>query len=368
MLTCYAVVIPGLESVAADELGALNVHEIQQHEGGVHFRTTPDGLMRVNLRARTLTRVLLRLKQFRVLSFPELFNKSLRIAWQDYVRVDGEIHIQVSSHRSRLLHTGRIEQTVRDAIAQRLARSSVVATARPGLNIHVRFVQDVCQISLDTSGERLDRRGYRLHAGPAPMRETMAAALLQWMAWQADEPLLVPMCGAGTLAIEAALSAAHIAPGLQHHFPFVGWPGFPERRWRRIYDKAQAMRRVPDTCIMASDIRAGYVEQARQNIAAAGVPALIRLEQCDFFTLRDVEAQGLIVLNPPYGRRIGAATGVLYRRIGEHLRRYFPAWRCMVLVPDQQSRQQLGLPVRRSLKIRHGGTWITALDTGPGKG
>ncbi len=368
MLTCYAVVIPGLEPIAAAELAALNVHDIEADEGGVHFQTSPDGLMRVNLRARTLTRILLRLKQFKALSFPELFNKSAGIAWQDFIRADGELHVQARSHHSKLIHSGRIEQTVRAAIVQRLKRYPPAATASSTLGVHVRFDHDVCQLSLDTSGERLDRRGYRVAAGPAPMRETMAAALLQWMGWQADQVLMVPMCGSGTLAIEAALSVAHIAPGLQHCFPLVGWPGFSERRWRRVYDKAQAMRRDVDVRIALSDIQPEYAAQARRNIAAAGIADMLQPEVHDFFALRPVTEHGLIMLNPPYGRRIGHAPGDVYRRIGEHLKRHFATWRCMVLAPDQASRQQLGLSVRRHLKIRHGGKWIVALDVSPGKG
>jgi len=367
VLNCYAVVIPGLESIAAAELAALNMHNIEVGEGGVHFHTSPDGLMRVNLRARTLTRVLLRLKRFRALSFPELFNKSTTIAWQHYVHSDSALRIRVSSHRSKLMHSGRIEQTVHEAIAKRLERYPPVAADGPVLDVHVRFDHDVCQFSLDTSGERLDRRGYRLDSGPAPLRETMAAALLQWMDWQVDEVLMVPMCGSGTLAIEAALSAARIPAGWQHHFPFVGWPGFPERRWRRICDKARAMRRNVDAHIALSDNQAEYVAQARRNIAKAGVAGMLQPEIHDFFTLRPVADHGLVMLNPPYGRRIGHATGELYHRIGIHLQRYFPAWRCMVLVPDQACRKRLGLSVQRSLNIRHGGNWIVALDVSPVK-
>ncbi len=373
-LFCYAVVVPGLESIAAEELSALSAHEVNPDAGGVHFTSSMDGLFRISLRSRCCTRILLRLAEFKALSFPELYNKAGRVPWQRYVNSEAEIEMRAACHGSRLLHSGRVEQAVLDAIRDRCQRNGATdSMLRPDLTaaeetfrmqILVRLDKDICTLSLDCSGERLDRRGYRLASGKAPLRETIAASILHWMDWKTDEVLMTPMCGSGTFAIEAAWMARQRAAGLNHGFPFMHWPSFKQKRWQRAKDKAVAMQTRTEIRIFATELDARIIKQARENAEQAGVGDVIRIEQLDVRKLRvpeNISGPGLIVCNPPYGDRIKGNVTALYKDIGHLFRSYFSGWRIAVIVPDQSCEKVLGLPVRRRLKIKHGGKWVHVL-------
>jgi len=365
-LACYAVVAPGLEAIAADELQELAAHDIEAGEGGVSFRTTMDGLFRINLRSRVCTRILIRLASFRSLSFPELYNRSKKVAWEHYLGADTSVSVRASCSHSKLMHSGRAEMAVADAIGDRLGFTAQNAANEQ--QVLLRIDNNQCTISLDTSGDRLDRRGYRMHSGKAPVRETIAAAILRWMAWQPDEPLLSPMCGSGTFAIEAAWIAEKRASGLEHAFPFIHWPSLKEKRWQRALDKARSMKSAPLASIMASDLDAGILKQAQDNAAQAGVADLVAFQRLDVRKMRQSEqiaAPGLIVCNPPYGDRVKGDSKAIYASLGDVFRQHFSGWRIAVMVPDQTCEKALGLKVRGRLKIKHGGKWVHVLKVTP---
>lgn len=364
-LNCFAVTLPGLEKIVAEELGLLPVDEIKVDDGGVRFQTTMDGLFRVNLRLRCATRVLIRLAEFRTHSFPELYNKAKKIQWERYISATTRLDVRASCHGTKLLHTGRVELAVTDAIRNKhaLPESALKASEMLPQAVLVRMDDDICSISIDTSGERLDRRGYRRHSGKAPLRETIAAAILNWSNWQEGETLLLPMCGSGTFAVEAEWMATHRAPGLDHAFPFKQWPGFKEKRWLRVYAKAEAMRRDATVKILASDLDREILEQARKN---AKVASASRIQ----FAVQDVlkltppagVESGLMICNPPYGDRIKGDIKSIYRQLGELYKTSFEGWRMVVIVPDQGCENELNLPVKRRLKIKHGGKWVHILQ------
>ncbi len=361
-LNCYAVVVPGLEAVAADELTELAAHDVTVEEAGVSFSTTMDGLFRINLRSRICTRILIRLASFRAMSFPELYNKSKKVAWEQYIGSHTAVSVRVSCSHSKLMHSGRAELALSDAIGDQLGFEAKDAAHEQ--QILLRIDNNRCTISLDTSGERLDRRGYRLHSGKAPVRETIAAGLLRWMDWQADEPLCVPMCGSGTFAIEAAWMAQKYASGLQHDFPFMHWPSLKEKRWQRALDKTRAMGSDQPVCIMASELDAGILKQAKENAAQAGVEDMIDFTQMDVRKLTRPEcasAAGLIICNPPYGDRVKTDVKPLYASLGDVFKQHFSGWRMVVMVPDPLCEKALGLKVRGRLKIKHGGKWVHVL-------
>ncbi len=371
-LSCYAVVVPGLETMAGDELNELAAHDVKVEEGGVSFTTTMDGLFRINLRSRIVTRVLIRLTSFRAMSFPELYNKSRKVAWEHYIGSQISVSVRASCKASKLMHSGRAEQAVSDAVRDRLGMQPQ-KDAAGAIDAHnmdneqqilLRIENNQCTISLDTSGERLDRRGYRLHSGKAPVRETIAAAMLRWMEWGIDEPLLSPMCGSGTFAIEAAWMAEKRAPGLNHAFPFIHWPIFKQKRWHRAVDKARAMQFSSPARIIASELDAGILKQARENAALAGVGDVISFEQLDVCRLtvpENISAPGLIVCNPPYGDRVKVDVKSLYKTLGAVFSQQFPGWRMAVMVPDQICENALGLKVKERFKIKHGGRWVHVL-------
>lgn len=357
----YAITPPGLEAIAATELAGLAAHDIVPEKGGVAFRGSQELMARVNLRARSLTRVLMRLDSFKALSFPELYNKCRRLEWARFVSPGSRLSVQAACHASRLLHSGRVEQAVADAIQDRLGNPAG-ETGQDLQQVLVRIDRDVVTVSLDTSGDRLDRRGYRLQPGHAPLRETIAAALLLWADWDGLMPLMVPMCGAGTLAIEAAWIAMRRAPNLGRHFPFQAWPSLPAKRWQGVLDKAAAMQRAVTVPIHASDLDPAVLQSAMANAAQAGVLDTIAFSHADVRTLEPVAEHGLIICNPPYGLRLGHDG--LYAQIGQVLRARFAGWKRIVLVPDEKSERALRLPVRDRLAFRHGGRRIQALDLG----
>ena len=369
-LACFAVVVPGLEKVAAAELTSLAAHGVTVVDGGVNFTGSMDALCRVNLRARSITRVLLRLADFKALSFPELFNKAQKPAWERYIPAGRAVQVKASCHHTRLIHSGRAEQAVVDAIAEKLKKAGITpATSGDAQLITVRIENDRCVISIDSSGERLDRRGYRLLSGLAPIRETVAAGILQWMDWKPEQPLLVPMCGSGTFAIEAALMARGRAAGLNHAFAFLHWPALHQKRWKRVLDKAAGMQHEVSLHIAASDVDEAMLAQATANAQQAGVQGAIRFVAQDVRDLQPLgDRPGLIVCNPPYGERIKGDVVNLYRDIGALMQQdAFRGWRMAVIVPDKVCEQAIGLKPARRLKLKHGGLWVRVLhlEAGP---
>jgi len=363
-LSCFAVTVPGLEAIVADELSELSAHDIVQEAGGVSFNASIDALFRINLRSSCATRIVVRLARFKALTFPELYNRVRKIAWQKYIGDGVTVDVKASCHHSKLLHSGRAKQAVLDGIVA----SEGMGTQRAGESVQqimLRIDDDICTVSIDTSGERLDRRGYRKHSGFAPLRETIAAALLRWMEYKPEQPLLAPMCGSGTFAVEAALIAEKKAAGSGHVFPFLHWPSLKQKRWQRVLKKTEAMTVEAKATILATDIDAGVLAQARKNARLAGVDKLIHFEQLDVHKLtapEDASQPGLLVCNPPYGDRVKGDVRALYRSLGELFAERFEGWKMVVIVPDQGCEHALGRPAKRRLKIKHGGKWVYALE------
>lgn len=358
----YAIVIPGLEQVAAKELEQLSAHEIKPDNGGIHFSGTMETMFRVNLRSRTVTRVLLRLKRFTAMTLSEIKTHCEQVDWAQFLSGDSSVSVHASCHKSRLMHTKRVEDEIASVIG-RLGLSGREGDAQQ--QIFIRIENNRCLLSIDTSGERLDRRGYRLEGGKAPVRETLAAGVLQWMEWSPDEPLLVPMCGSGTFAIEAALAASRRAPGAAHEFPFIAWPQLKKKAWKRMVEKSLAMVDGDQKAlqIYASDNHAGAIGIAERNAQRAGIESLLHVEQRDARELTNpvVSSTGLIICNPPYGDRIDADVRSLYASLGKVFRENFSGWRMAVFSPDKSCERALATPVTKRLKLKHGGKWMYVL-------
>jgi putative N6-adenine-specific DNA methylase len=251
----FAVCTPGLESFLARELEGLGLPAIQSPPGseylsraeesgdeigGVEFRGSLPDLYRVNLHLRTATRVLLQAGSFYADTFSDLKRRARRLAWASYLRPGRAISLRVSCHRSRLFHSGAVEERILEAIAVALGQAPPLQRLKPGEDvplpqlISVRLVENRCTIHIDSSGPLLHRRGYRLASGKAPLRETLAAGLLLASGWDPRSPLLDPFCGSGTIAIEAALLGLGIPPGLRRRFAFMDWPIFDFETWKRL--------------------------------------------------------------------------------------------------------------------------------------
>lgn len=354
----FIVVTPGLEAVCAAEAAALGLPETRQCEGGVTFQGGLRELYLANLWLRSATRVLVRAGEFKATDFPDLFRKTVRLPWGSFIRPNTAVQVRAASRRSRLIHTGRIAETVSASIDRALGgNGSGHAGSGEGQLVMVRFEDDHCVLSVDSSGELLHRRGYRCEAGAAPLRENLAAAMLLLLGWDGSIPLADPMCGSGTIPIEAALLAAKRPPGRHRNFAFMDWPGFRPGLWEVLLAEADRQAIIPSVAIFGSDGDAEVLRAARTNAERAGVADLIHFAASRIEALPLHAGSGLVMCNPPYGIRLEEGTDVsaLYRLIGLGCRQAFPEWSAALLAVDEQLARDTRLPLRRVAAFSNGG-------------
>ena len=367
----FAVAGPGLEALVAEELTNLGLKDLKPMDGGVEFSASPSQLYESNLHLRTASRVLVRLARFKALTFADLERKARRVPWEKVIVESDSVALRVTCRKSRLYHSDAVAERIARDIANRVgARIAASAEDADGEShgdesqlIVVRFDRDHCTISADSSGAHLHQRGYRTSVTQAPMRETLAAALVLASGWDAQSPLLDPFCGSGTIPIEAALFAARIAPGKNRRFRFMAWPGFDERAWKRTLAQGAGQERSDSLPpISGSDRSAAALRAATDNAERAGVRGLVHLEKADAMTLDASTRAGWIVTNPPYGVRLGdrVETQRLLRDFGSVLRAEFGGWHLALLAPTQVE-QDLRLPLESRLQTTNGGLRVHLL-------
>lgn len=352
----FAVTAPGLEQVCAREIRALLDCRTEIEKGGVLFSGSREDLYRVNLHSRIASRFLVRIGEIRATDFPELYRKSKKLPWGRFIRPETPVVVRVSSRRSRLHHTGRIEEAVSDAVDGALGRRSLTSTPEAQLVI-ARFERDRCELSVDSSGELLHRRGYRIEVSRASLRENLAAGILALLDWDGREPLCDPMCGSGTFLLEGGLLAVNIPPGLSRSFAFQSWPKYRSGLWENLLFEAERDFASPEVQIFGSDSNAEIVAAARRNAVRAGLDALVRFEHLDVNSIDLSEPAGLMICNPPYGKRIGEITELedLYRRIGKVFSERFNGWRFALFCPSEDLVRHTGLNFRAEATVSNGG-------------
>ena len=370
LLDAYAVAAPGLEPLVARELAALGVAP-NAEAGGVGFRGPIESVWRANLWLRTASRVLVRVASFRAQAFHELERLARAVPWERYLTSESAVRFRVTSKKSRLYHTGGIAQRFGEAMQHRLGSGVLVADSRsdesdeeevegPAAQLFViRAFHDVFTVSVDSSGALLHQRGYRKAIAKAPLRETLAAAILIASGWDGSTPLLDPLCGSGTIPIEGALIARRIAPGWARSFTFQGWPNFDSTRWDAVRGEAAAgVLASVGIRIRGSDRDAGAIEAATSNAERAGVTADLELSVRAVSAIDDCgERDGLVATNPPYGIRVGEAVRLrdLYAKLGQVLRSRCPGWRLAMLSANLRLERELRLPLEERLRTRNGG-------------
>jgi len=364
-LELFAICAPGLERLVAGELEALSLAPQAVEAGGVSFRGGVEDVWRANLWLRTASRVVVRLGAFRARALGELERRARSLPWDAYLPPGCVVRVRATAHKSRLYHTTAIAERVAGAIAARVPGASVGDAASadadppnaPAALVIVRVAHDACLVSADSSGELLHRRGYRLRTAKAPMRETLAAAMVLATRWDERSPLVDPFCGSGTIAIEAALIARRLPPGARRRFAFESWPGFSAPRWRRLVDAAlRAASPAAPAAIHASDRDAGAIGAARDNADRAGVAGDISFAQQPLASVTLPRDPGWIITNPPYGIRVsdrGGARDAL-AALGRLLRSA-PHWRAAVMTADRSLGAATGLAWRRLLETSNGG-------------
>ena len=374
----FAIAALGLEPLLGAELADLGIPN-RVVPGGVEFRADEATLARVNLRSRLASRVLVRLAQFRATAFHELERAARQVAWGRVLAPGASVAVRVTCRKSRLYHSDAVAQRVLEAMQRAIPQLQIGTAAADDTDedepsavpqrFVVRFDHDVCTISADTSGALLHRRGYRLAVGRAPLRETLAAAMLRGAAWDPATPLLDPMCGSGTIAIEAAMLARRIAPGLHRRFAAEQWPTSDPAVWEaaRAAARAEILPQAPAP-IVASDRDAGAIANATANAARAGVAADITFRCAPLSALTWPEgAGGLLLANPPYGVRVGETQGLrdLFARLGQLVRAHGAGWRVALLSADRRLEGAVRLPFTEVLATRNGGIPVRLIRTPP---
>ncbi len=354
---CYAITAPGVESVTARELAALGLEPTALEPGGVGFRGTAAGLYTANLELRTASRVLVRVGAFHASAFHELERRAKRLPWGRFLAPGARPEFRVTSRKSKLYHQDGIAERLGEAAGRGREGAGEGGTSGSQLFL-VRLFRDECTISADSSGELLHRRGYRLDVVDAPLRETLAAALLLESGWDGQAPLADPFCGSGTIPIEAALIARRIAPGLRRGFAFEGWPELDRRAWNRLTEAARArvLERAPGP-IVGADREEAALAAARGNADRAGVAEDVELHRAAMSAFEPPGPAGHLVTNPPYGVRLGERAKLrgLYARFGEIVRTRCPAWRVTMLSPDRSLEHATGLPFESRMLTKNGG-------------
>ena len=356
----FAVTTPGLEGICAAELRALGISSASPEPGGVAFGGALRELYLANLALRTASRVLVRVGALCCRDFPTLFRKCARLPWGSFIRPGTPLQVRAASHGSRLIHSGRIAETVAAAIGRALG-GSAPDPALPQQLVLIRFENDECLLSVDSSGDLLHRRGYRTEQLEAPLRETLAAGILMVLGWDGKTPLLDPMCGSGTFPIEAALLATNRAPGKGRRFAFMTWPHYRAGLWKALLKEVSAGERPAAAPIFGSDLDAAALATAVANAGRAGVGDLIHWERKPFAALAPPMPGGLLLANPPYGKRLGSGEDLkpLYRELGALLRGPFAAWSGAFLSPDPTLAAATGLPWQVAAELAHGGLQVS---------
>ena len=371
----FVTVPAGAAELAAAELESFGAAEVKVQRAGAACVATLEQAYRACLWSRVASRVLLQIAEFPAPDPDALYAGARGVDWRAHLGVDGTLAVDCTSTRSAITHTQFAALKVKDAIVDQFreatgARPSVDVAA-PDVRVNLHLDRDVATLAIDLSGESLHRRGYRGPQGAAPLKENLAAAVLLRAGWPAlvaaaaaDGALLGfvdPMCGSGTLCVEAALIAGDVAPGLERErFGFLRWRGHDDALWRRLLEEARQRRaaaRVEHIAIRGYDRDAAAVEAARANAAAAGVGERIAVERRELGELPDAPApRGLVAVNPPYGERLGEQRELaeLYARLGETLRTRFAGWHAAVLTGNPPLGLELGIKAKRTHTLFNG--------------
>jgi len=363
----FAIVQPGFEKTAAQELSSLGIEKFGQTiEGGIEFSGRINDCYRINICSRTLSRLLLRVSNFKAERFDILNKKISRIPWELYIKDGTHVSFRVKARKSRLYHTVRIEQECNDAVKSRLREYNINISGEPDTDkqvqeIFIRFENDRCTVSLDTGGGLLYKRGRKLLVSDAPIRETIASLILLEAGLEKYDCLIDPMCGSGTFSLEAMEISCSMPPNINRDFIFKKWPCFREAAFAYMAGKISEEIKSPEHShikIHTSDIDAEAVSLAQKNADNSGFSSVLGIEEKPFSETLDIEKPGkcLIVLNPPYGRRLSNTDSVsVYRKIGNTIRNKYAGCSYAIISPGVEYEKAMSLPYEKKILFMNGG-------------
>lgn len=363
----FLAATPGLEAALCAEARAAGFTKAIAIKGGVVFQGDWRDVWRANLELRGVSRVLARIGSFRALHLAQLDKRARKFPWAEVLRRDVPFRVEATCTKSKIYHSGAAAQRIEKAIREEFG---AVRAEDAQVVIKARIEDDLCTIAVDTSGETLHKRGHKEAVAKAPMRETLAALFLRQCGYDGREAVFDPMCGSGTFVIEAAEIAAGLKPGRTRHFAFEQLATFDAAEWERL--RANTSLAVPATTAVqffGSDRDPGAIRMARENAGRASVAECTAFEQR---TIGDVLAPdvqpGLVIVNPPYGERVGDKQRILalYRALGQTLLTRFSKWRVGLITTDAYLVKATGLPFGPpSPPVSHGGIRVHLFQTGP---
>lgn len=349
----------GLESIVASEVKEMG-YETQTENGKVFFEGDERDIAKTNLWLRTADRVKIIAGEFDAYTFDELFEKTKAIEWEKFLPVDAEFPVQGKSVKSTLHSVPNCQSIVKKAIVERLKkayhRNSFLDETGPRFKIEVSILKDKVQLSIDTSGAGLHKRGYRVDQGEAPLKETLAAALVKLSRWTPDRPFIDPFCGSGTIVIEAAMIGQNIAPGYNREFDSEKWPWIGEAIWNEVREQVEELANYDQPLnILGTDIDHNMVKIAEQNALEAGFADIIQFQQRQVRDFTTFEENGVIIGNPPYGERIGEIEVIeeMIQDMGRIFNKY-PTWSVYILSSMARFETLYGQPATKKRKLFNG--------------
>ncbi|HHW48542.1 MAG TPA: class I SAM-dependent RNA methyltransferase [Clostridiaceae bacterium] len=349
----------GIESVVSRELKWLGYDDQFVENGRVTFAGDEEAICRTNLWLRSADRVLVKMGEFKALSFEELFEQTKALPWDEWIPENAEFPVEGKSIDSKLFSVPDCQAIVKKAVVEKLKqkyRKEWFEETGPRYRIEVSLLKDMATLTLDTSGAGLHKRGYRKLVGNAPLKETLACAMLLISRWKYDRVLIDPFCGTGTIPIEAALIGLNIAPGLKREFDAEKWQVIPGRLWVKAREEAMDLiRKDQELRIHGSDISEEAMSLARYHAKQAGVESYIHLQRMPVTDISSRYKYGFIICNPPYGERIGEMKEVekLYRQMGTIFSK-FDTWSYYVLTSHPEFEKLFGRKADKRRKLYNG--------------
>jgi putative N6-adenine-specific DNA methylase len=349
----------GLESLVAKEVRALG-YECEVENGKVIYTGDEYAIARSNLWLRTADRVKIKVGEFKAYTFDELFEKTKALPWEKYLPEDAEFPVTGKSVKSKLFSVSDCQAIVKKAVVERMKssykRNSWFDENGALFKIEVALLKDVATITIDASGQGLHKRGYRVDQGEAPLKETLAAALVSLTNWKPEKPFIDPFCGSGTIAIEAALIGQNIAPGFNREFVSENWGWIPSKVWDDARTEAEDLANYDQPLdITGSDIDHRMVKIAQENAFEAGLGDLVQFKQMQVRDISTSKEYGVIVGNPPYGERLGDKKAVeqMYKEMGQAFSK-LDTWSVYIMTSNEEFEQLYGRPATKKRKLFNG--------------
>lgn len=356
--TIIATTTFGIEAITAKELKDLGYEDLKVEDGKITFSGDEMDIAISNIWLRTADRILIKVADFKAESFEELFQGTLSVPWGDLMPVNANMHIVGKSIKSKLFSVPDCQSIVKKAVVEAMKKKynkDWFSEDGPEYKIEVALLKDIVTLTIDTTGPGLHKRGYRQNSGGAPLKETLAAALVLISKWEPSKSLADVCCGSGTIAIEAAMIGKNIAPGLNRSFNCETWPGTDKKMWEQVREGARKAINKEDFRILASDIDTWVLRTAKDNAEKAGVSDYIAFQRLPMKEFSSRKKFGYIISNPPYGERMGEEKEVeeLYRDFGK-LYSQLDSWSVFVITPHKDFQKLFGKKADKNRKLYNG--------------